>query len=831
MAATLAILASWLLSPLWQHPDQVLAFNDGNIESVMSPIFAYPEALVRIWDDQTFFGEGQPGTGIAVWSLLESALGPHQYRRWGPWLAIWFTGLCGFWTLRRLGHRPESSWLGALFFGLCGWTTTFALNGLLNRSLTLAFSLLVVGVLARNRQRGDGWLGYLVAGGLLGLAVTQTPDVGAFFALALAVYVLIGRPFPGGDLGVWRRRLLGLGLVVLASLGTSWQAVSKMVDTQVADAGPATGAEPGDAWKWATQWSLPKGETMSLVLADFHGASTRSAEHPYWGQMGRWPDWQSARQGPANFRLHGYAYGVVATFLVLLAAAGLARRLVRSRLGPGAVSASKDESRHVGVLLAGFLLALSLAWGRFFVVYRLFYELPFMDAIRSPEKWLGPATLCFGLLVAVGADHLVDWLRRRDDLLWRLGSAYWLVLALFALWLLRDSEAERMRQRLAELGRSGQAADVWQDSQAVAWLAIALAVALALGLRALSLWGKPALAVPLVAVLMCAELLPSASRFVELHDYRPGLEDNQLSRTLDQALVYGRLKLQPPRHPKLNQWRLTQLVARGYPLYDPVSISRLDEGYRRLFEAFDNRPVDLWRLGAVRFFLTTPQATAQLMSLSDRFVRRARRSVGTWESMESTDGALGRSSGTAGVGQTIDLLELTDALPPLRLTRTWQVLPDDEKGDATALGLLAQPTHPYAAITLVQGDEVREDEVPASQVDREPFANSIEVLERRPTRLLADVSTEKEALLVRASRFDPRWVARVNGRIVPVLRANTLFQAVAVPAGTSRLELSFEPPSRGLWVAILGRLSLLGLGVAWWRRGAKDRFGVSVSSH
>ncbi|MCG8454728.1 MAG: hypothetical protein MI919_00495, partial [Holophagales bacterium] len=649
VASALAILTSLLLSALWRHPDQVLAFNDGNIESVLSPIFGYPEALFRIWDDQTFFGEGQAGTGLAVWSLWETLLGAHHYRRWGPWLAIWLTGLCAYWTLRQLGHGRAPAAIGGVFFNLCGWTTTFPLNGLLNRSLTLAFSLLVIGVVARNRARGDGWLGYLVAGGLLGLAVTQTPDVGAFFALALAVYLLIGQPFPGTDGTVWRRRLLGLALVVLASVGTSWQTVSKMVDTQVAGAGPVTAGEPDAAWRWATQWSLPKSETLSLVLADFHGASTRSADHPYWGLMGRWPGWRSARQGPANFRLHGYAFGTVATFLALLAAVAV----LRPAREPLPERRSGAEPWHIAVLLGCFALALALSWGRFFVVYRLFYALPFMDAIRSPEKWLGPATLFFGLLVAAGAEQLGHWLRRRQDLLWRLGTGYWLAIALVGLWLLRADSAEQLRQRLTELGRAGQFAASWQDSQAVVWTAVGLAVALALGLRAIAEWGRPALAHLLVAALMCVELLPAASRFVELRDYRPGLEPNQLTQVLDEALLHGRLKLLPPRHPKLNQWRLTQLVARGYPLYDPVSVSRLDERYRALFEAFESRPVDLWRLGATRFFLTTPQAGAELRDLSEAFVRRARRPVAAWEAPPAGVAPRDGESGPA-----IELLEL-----------------------------------------------------------------------------------------------------------------------------------------------------------------------------
>ena len=792
MASTLAILTSLLLIPLWQQPDQVLAFNDGNIESVLSPIFSYPDALFRIWDDQTFFGAGQAGTGVALWSLMETALGAHHYRRWGSWLAIWWTGLCAYWCLRQLGRRRGPALVGAVFFSLCGWTTTFALNGLLNRSLTLGLGLLVVGVMARNRARGDGWLGYLVAGGLLGLAVTQTPDVGAFFALALAGYLLLGEPFPKSGAG-WRRRFLGLVLVVIASIGTSWQTVSKMASTQVAGAGPATAGAPDGHWKWATQWSLPKGETWSLVIPDFHGSSTRSEEHPYWGRMGRWPDWQSPRQGPANFRLHGYAFGVVSTFLALLAACTLLRR-------------RDPERRQVAVWSVCFLVALFLSWGRFFFAYRLFYALPFMDSIRSPEKWLGPATLFFGLLLALGAERLGDWLRRDDDLLWRIGTGYWLGIGLLTLWLLQGGSANLLRQRLQELGRGDHFAAAWQHSQSVAWTAIVVAITLILGLRVLAPWmrRRPFLVYLIVGGLMSFELLTAASRFVVVRDYRPALEDNQLSRTLDEALAHGRLKLQPPRLPKLNQWRLTQLVARGYPLYDPVSVSRLDARYRSLFEALDNRPLDLWRLGAVRFFLTTPQVTTELQALSEHFVRLARRPAGEWESREGE---------AASQGPTIDLLELTNALPPVRLISSWAVLPDDEQGDALALQQLAKPSHPYDRITLIQGRES-----PPQQVSTEPFRGEVNVTLRSPARWLLETDAERDSLLVRASRFDPRWVARLDGTEVPLLRANYLFQAVAIPAGEHRLELSFEPSTVGTWIAVSGRLLLLGLTVLWWRR-------------
>ena len=65
----------------------------------------------------------------------------------------------------------------------------------------------------------------------------------------------------------------------------------------------------------------------------------------------------------------------------------------------------------------------------------------------------------------------------------------------------------------------------------------------------------------------------------------------------------------------------------------------------------------------------------------------------------------------------------------------------------------------------------------------------------------------------------------MDGRAVPVLRADYLLRAVVVPAGRHRVEFRYESPAvrRGLLVS-LGSLAviLVMFGMAWWsarRRG------------
>lgn len=57
----------------------------------------------------------------------------------------------------------------------------------------------------------------------------------------------------------------------------------------------------------------------------------------------------------------------------------------------------------------------------------------------------------------------------------------------------------------------------------------------------------------------------------------------------------------------------------------------------------------------------------------------------------------------------------------------------------------------------------------------------------------------------------PGWRAWVNDRPAPILRANDLFKAVEVPAGTSRVRFEFHSPSvkTGVWISTGGWLVAL----------------------
>lgn len=148
---------------------------------------------------------------------------------------------------------------------------------------------------------------------------------------------------------------------------------------------------------------------------------------------------------------------------------------------------------------------------------------------------------------------------------------------------------------------------------------------------------------------------------------------------------------------------------------------------------------------------------------------------------------------------------------PGTLPRTYavsgaRIVPDDEG----ALRTLVDPGFdPAREVVLDAG-------LPAPvQPD---FSSTAQVVEQRSDRVTIAAFTSGPGLLVLLGASDPGWRATVDGRAVPVRRANTVFRAVDLPAGTHRVVFSYRPltVAAGALTSALGTVVLAGL--AWSRR-------------
>jgi hypothetical protein len=84
-----------------------------------------------------------------------------------------------------------------------------------------------------------------------------------------------------------------------------------------------------------------------------------------------------------------------------------------------------------------------------------------------------------------------------------------------------------------------------------------------------------------------------------------------------------------------------------------------------------------------------------------------------------------------------------------------------------------------------------------------------------PERVTVEVDSPGPGLLVVAEAWYPGWRATVNGAPAPCVAANGWMRAVPVPAGRSRIVLSFRSRYLALGAAVsLGTLALLLAGAA-----------------
>jgi hypothetical protein len=80
---------------------------------------------------------------------------------------------------------------------------------------------------------------------------------------------------------------------------------------------------------------------------------------------------------------------------------------------------------------------------------------------------------------------------------------------------------------------------------------------------------------------------------------------------------------------------------------------------------------------------------------------------------------------------------------------------------------------------------------PSVRVDS--FTGTSTISSMRPDHVAIDASLSRDGWVVLVDAYDPGWRATVDGRPVPLLRANAAFRAVAVPSGRHRIEMRYRP--------------------------------------
>lgn len=151
---------------------------------------------------------------------------------------------------------------------------------------------------------------------------------------------------------------------------------------------------------------------------------------------------------------------------------------------------------------------------------------------------------------------------------------------------------------------------------------------------------------------------------------------------------------------------------------------------------------------------------------------------------------------------------------PDRLPRTFVVGGSRRADGLDALRLVIGPSFdPLRTVVLADGPE---REAPST------FAGASRILARRADRVTLEANLSHDGFVVLSDAWEQGWRAWLDGRPVPVHRANVAFRAVEVPAGAHVIELRYRPPAV-LAGAIVSLLGLLAGAWMWLRFRARPR--------
>ncbi len=397
------LLVALVLPVLWLFrssfvPSQVLFSNDGPLGVLVSQADTVIHTFTGLWRPLNWVGNQDPSSQPDVTMGLFVALGsPVLFAKFYAPLALMLLGASAWFFAKQAGFRPAVGVLAAAAAGLASNPLSYACWGLPPKALALGATLAALALLIGSREGGlRGWLRVLLAGLCVGLNVIEGADVGAILSLYVAAFA-VWQVFaePGISAGKTVQGGARLAIVAVCAAWIAAHSLSSLVGTQIKG---VAGMQQDDAsrekrWEFATQWSLPKMETLRILVPGLYGYRMDTPDGgAYWGGVGS----DGTPQG--RFSGSGEYVGVL---VLLVGAFGVLNSLRREKtpFTPG-------ERRFVWFWAAVALGSLLLAYGRFAPFYQYFFALPYASTIRLPTKFLHGMNLALWILFAYGLEAL-----------------------------------------------------------------------------------------------------------------------------------------------------------------------------------------------------------------------------------------------------------------------------------------------------------------------------------------------------------------------------------------------------------------------------------------
>lgn len=833
--ATFILLAVLLFGLFRQGfaPGYVVFSNDGPLGVVQSQADIATSNFLGYWTDLNWVGSRQPGAmpNITHTIYMLTAHSPVWFSRLYAPVSLLILGLCSWFFFRRSSFQPWVCLLGALAATLNSNVFSNSCWGLPTRALTLASVFLALTAL----QRDSGfrsWVRAALAGTALGVALMEGYDVAAIFSLYVAAYALFVTCAEKGIKG-WSFAH-GFGRVVVVALMAalvSTQTLNALFETQVKGvvSSQQDQMSPEEHWDWATQWSLPKIETLRIVIPGLFGYRMDTANGGnYWGTVGQQPGWPQHHQG---FPRHSGS-GEYAGLLVVLFAVWAFTHGFRKKDNVF----DSHERQHILFWTAVALGSLIFAFGRYGPVYRIIYELPFFSTIRNPIKFMHPFHLALIILFGYGVQgayrvYLERTTTVKGGTLQQI-KTWWgspanfdkrfiqgLLAALvigFLGWMMFKSSSKVFSEYLQETGigiENAAAIQRFASSEILLFLGmLALSGGVFVVIFCGSMSGARAKwAMVLLGGILVADLTHADTPWIITYNYKEKYATNPVIHLLQQKAYEHRVTILPfqvnEQMNMLNQLYGAEWMQHHFQYYNIESLDLVQESRVAVDNAAfraalpRNNPATLlrlWELTNTRYLLGLGGDFAQQLNEQLDPVKKRFRLLMGFNLVPLVTPATRFEDLTTEISSNgvYGVLEFTGALPRTLLLSHWQVITN--KTDL--LKQLADPKFdPHQSVLLQHELSVKPK---IGDTNNDAGTAVIQSYSPKDIRVLANAKTT--SVLLYNDKYDSDWHAWVDGRETPIFRCNYIMRGIEVPPGEHSVEFRFAPPVISLYISLAG---------------------------
>lgn len=655
-------------------------------------------------------------------------------------LHLVLAGLFAYCFLRSWGFQFFPALIGGLGYMLSGQIASLVSPGHDGKLYVSALTPLMLWMITLGLRDGRVWAWGLVAL-TTGLCILSPHYQMTYYLGVLAGGFTLWLAFRRGDDRLERRvALKRIGFAAAAALvGLGIASIQFLPFFEYIPFSPREG---GRGYEYATSYSMPPEELLNAYLPEFSGILGA-----YWGRNPL--KYHSEYLGAATLVLAGAAFGW------------------RRRRG------------LVLFWLGATMLALLVAFGGHTPFYRLWYLLPMMKVVRAPSMIYFVVSLAVAVWAAVGLERaLSGGITRRYLTGWAIAAVVVALLATMGvLTAIGESLAPQGKFELVNENATAVTLGGWRSAlfalatAGVLWLHLqgrlraVMAGGLLTGIVALDLWSIDRL---------YFKFSPPASEMYRSDpaiDYlkqldRPGRvlsfeSANLMGRDAylggDALMMHGIRTTTGHQANELQSW--VQLAGAKSPGIDP----------RRLLDP------QFLRLSNTRFWYTNgelPETFPELAGL--RLVKRV--------------GPVQNSFGNA---VYLYELQLEGAEQPPAWVAPVIVKAPPEPTLATVLDPRFDPRQAaiFDSASSVAGQQISTLPPPS------PIGATLS--RSGPERITVELDAPSPAgsALIVSENYYPAWRATVDGREVPVARADFTFIGVPLPTGARRVELTFEQAS------------------------------------